>query len=224
MRTCIIVLGLVAIGPAVTPVQNIDAIFKDVLKHMSDMRDVLKAVNDKSSAERALPNLKLINEKLATLKKKEQSHIKLPPEEYRMLFDKHKAKIEAVVKALDSEKARIQKLENAKSVLNKELSLFEETSNAMVLIKEAKMSAALVQIKAIDQALQVYKHKNGSFPESLEKLSEGMNPLLKTKDLYDPWAKPYAYDPKPLRNFGKMPDVWTESPDNVKIGNWNIEK
>src|SRR5439155_27138330 len=143
-----------AFGASLTPLEDTEAIFKDTVKLMNEMTDVLKPVKDKAGAERALPKLKLINERLAGLRKKELATPKGPPEENRQLFAKHKTPIDAAIKALAGETARIEKLSEAEAVLTRELSVFEETSKTMRMMDEAKASTTRVQIKAIDKALQ----------------------------------------------------------------------
>lgn len=207
----------VGLGTVQTSTAEAEAVLKGTIKLMREMADVLKLVKDKASAEGALPKLKTINARLAVLKKKD---IALSPDEMRQLFAKHKAAFEATAKALGAQVAQIHKLPEAKGVLTKDLSLFEETSKTMLMMREAKASAARVQIKAIARALQIYKLKSGKFPSSLSALTEGKNAILKENDLYDPWENPYLYDPTGPRNESKMPDVWTRTPEGVIIGNW----
>src|SRR5262249_10666184 len=217
MTTCLIVFGLVALGPAFAPTEDAEAILKDTLKLMSEMADLLKPVKDRASAEGALAKLKAINEQLAALKKKDFA---IFPAKRRQLFAKCKVPIETTMKALGSEVARIHKLPEAKDVLTRELSRFDETSKTLVMMKEAMRSAARVQIKRIDKALQIYKLKTGKFPANLAALTEGKNPILKENDLHDPWEKHYLYDPTGPRNDGRRPDVWTMPPEEETIGNW----
>src|SRR5262245_20702300 len=128
MRTCSIVFGLTLLGPALAQPEVAEAIFKDTVELMNEMTDVLKPVKDKAGAEAALPKLRTINERLAGLKKREQGSLRLIPDESRPLFAKHKAPIEAAIKALDSEMARIEKLPEARAMLKRELSRFDEAS------------------------------------------------------------------------------------------------
>jgi len=222
MKTCLIVFGLVALGPAFTPTEDEDAeaILKDTLKLMSEMADVLKPVKDRASAEGALAKLKAINEQLAALKKKDFA---IFPAKRRQLFAKHKVPIETTMKALGSEVARLHTLPEAKDVLTRELSRFDETSKTLVMMKEAMRSAARVQIKRIDEALQIYNKKAGKFPSSLVDLTRGKKPLLTRNDLWDPWEDPYLYNTSGPRNQGKKPDVWTMTPEGV-IGNWEKDE
>ena len=102
MRACLLVIGLLARCTSVMPTEDAEAILKESLKLTSDMTDILKSVKDKASAEAALPKLKPIDERLTTLKKKEDD-LKLSAEERKLLATKHKAASEAAIKALGSE-------------------------------------------------------------------------------------------------------------------------
>ena len=69
--------------------------------------------------------------------------------------------------------------------------------------------------------MTLYLLKNGEYPKSLKALTEGDRPLLKGADsLLDPWKKPYQYEVAGPKNKGEKPDIWTVTPDNVVIGNW----
>ena len=89
---------------------------------------------------------------------------------------------------------------------------------------DPKVALAKVSIKTIDTALQAYRVKHDSFPENLERLTEGDKPFLKRENLIDPWKKPYQYDATGPKNDGKKPDVWTVTPDKQTIGNWEKPK
>jgi len=223
MKTCLAVVALLALAASFTPMEDTEAIFKDAAKLMNEMTHVMKPVKDKASAESAVPKLKLLNERLAALKEKELNAQKLPPEENRQLFAKHKTPIDAAIKAYGSEAARIAKPEEANAVMTPELSRFEETIQTMLVLKEARVSAARVQLKRIDKALQAYKLKTGEFPQALQFLTDGKDAPLNEKDLHDPWGQPYQYDASGTRSNGKMPDVWTRTPEKENIGNWEKE-
>jgi general secretion pathway protein G len=90
------------------------------------------------------------------------------------------------------------------------------------------VAAARKGVEAVSLAFEMYKLNNDSYPESLNGLAEqqpsGGSPLLKAKDLTDPWGRPYAFDQKGTRNKGEKVDVWSKGPDPKDpkgvIGNW----
>ena len=65
-------------------------------------------------------------------------------------------------------------------------------------LKDARMSAAKTQMKAFGDALKLYKMKKGSYPKTLEKLTEEN----KSGDTFidaipvDPWGNEYEYKRK----------------------------
>jgi general secretion pathway protein G len=93
--------------------------------------------------------------------------------------------------------------------------------------KEAQRSAAKIQVKTLTQATENYAlDHNGNFPNSLADLlkrdQNGKGPYLKTQDaLIDPWGNPYQYNAQGANNGGMQPDIWAESAQFGKIGNWS---
>jgi general secretion pathway protein G len=107
---------------------------------------------------------------------------------------------------------------------------------------DAKRTAAKVQIRNLEGALQLYKLDNGVFPSTeqglkalVEKPSVGVVPkkwkiggyLPKLPE--DPWANPYKYlSPSPkgdyeLISLGTDGEVGGEG-INADIANWNLDK
>jgi len=90
--------------------------------------------------------------------------------------------------------------------------------------ENAKIARAKINIKALTQALQVYKVNKSVFPTTLEELTEGERPIVKKETLVDPWGRAYLYDPAGPKNGGDLPDIWTVTPGKVVIGNWPEKK
>ena len=107
---------------------------------------------------------------------------------------------------------------------------------------DAKRTAAKVQIRNIEGALQLYKLDNGVYPSTeqglkalVEKPSVGVIPKKWKVGGYlpklpeDPWANPYKYQsPSPkgdyeLLSLGTDGEVGGEG-TNADIANWNLEK
>jgi general secretion pathway protein G len=107
---------------------------------------------------------------------------------------------------------------------------------------DAKRTAAKVQIRNIEGALQLYKLDNGVYPSTeqglkalVEKPSVGVIPKkwkiggYMTKLPEDPWANPYKYmSPSPkgeyeLMSLGTDGEVGGEG-INADITNWNLDK
>lgn len=107
---------------------------------------------------------------------------------------------------------------------------------------EAKRTAAKVQIRNIEAALQLYKLDNGVYPSTeqnlkalVEKPTTGVVPkkwklggyLQKVPE--DPWGNPYKYISPSTRgdyeiiSLGTDGEVGGEGP-NADINNWNLDK
>ena len=93
---------------------------------------------------------------------------------------------------------------------------------------DAKVFKAKLEALVMQLHLEVYKLKNGHFPQTLKALAEkqpdGGPPLVPKGRLHDPWGRPYQYNANGPRNGGLKPDVWSEGPDpkqkDAIIGNW----
>jgi general secretion pathway protein G len=73
-------------------------------------------------------------------------------------------------------------------------------------LESSKEKAAQLQIRNIETAVTKYNLDHGQFPESLQILAtpqEGHHAYLEAKDLYDPWNRPYVYDPSKTSPTGK---------------------
>ena len=90
-------------------------------------------------------------------------------------------------------------------------------------LHDAKVKVALANLSQLTSAVHAYAAKNKGFPESLNALTEGKSPLVLEKMLLDPWGNPYAYDVSGPHHEGKAPDIWTDSPRRIRIGNWEKE-
>jgi hypothetical protein len=208
MRTCLVVIGLLALVPSFTPAQDDTAVLKVTAKFMRDMTDILKPVKDKASAEAALPKLKPIDERLAVLMKK-VGDSKLSAEDQKQLVP--------TLKGFGSEVELVRRLPEVRVLFTKELTLFKEA-------EEAEVAAAKAQIKVIETAIQYHQTQTRRLPKHLKELTEGGAPAMLPRGIIDPWKKPYQYDAAGPKNKGKKPDVWTVTPDKKVIGNWEEEK
>lgn len=92
-------------------------------------------------------------------------------------------------------------------------------------LEEAKVKAASAQMKEITKGVQTYFLNNGSYPPSLDALTQmqpnGGKPIMDADAIYDPWHNPYSYDQGGAHNSGSKPDIWTTNPQTGEmIGNW----
>lgn len=91
-------------------------------------------------------------------------------------------------------------------------------------LDEAKRDAARLQVKVLSEAAEAYYVKHGEFPPSLAVLTEreadGAKASLDPDALKTPWSQLYGYDPSGPNNGGNRPDIWADSPQWGRIGNW----
>jgi DNA repair exonuclease SbcCD ATPase subunit len=224
MKPFLPIAGVLLLAAHFSPKDDAEANLKEAFALLHDLTETLKPVKDKKTAEGALPKLKAINTRLAALKKKDEDTQRLFPDEEHELRTKFGAKFDAVMNALDAEVVRTVREFDFNSPLASELDRFKEVNEKMRVMNEAKASAVTVQVMRIDKALRSYKAKTGKSPDTLQNLTEGKDATVRAKDLRDPWGNLYCYDPSGPFNQGKKPDVWTDTPAQERIGNWEREK
>lgn len=107
--------------------------------------------------------------------------------------------------------------------------------NVISRIKDAKISAAIADIKAFDNAIDQYKLDMGTVPPSLDALITPPNPRGKWNGPYlknidhiplDPWGNPYIY--KVPGSNGREYDLYSAGPDGQPgtsddIQDWNLK-
>ncbi len=83
---------------------------------------------------------------------------------------------------------------------------------------------AQVQIKALTRTCEAYHVKHGRYPvtlnEFLQKDEHGIIWIDDVQKLFDPWGRPWQYDPKGPNHDGVRPDIWVVTRDGMTIGNW----
>lgn len=107
------------------------------------------------------------------------------------------------------------------------------TVNILAAQKSANMKAAKIQAELLDSELQRYQLDVQSFPSTaaglealqspppeLQDQAKWQGPYLDKGIPVDPWGKQYQYSYPGQHNQNK-PDVWTVTPDNQQIGNWD---
>lgn len=104
--------------------------------------------------------------------------------------------------------------------------------NILSAQRSANTKAAKIQVQLFDSVLQHYLLDVGSFPSTAAGLqalrtqpadlpdpTKWAGPYLDKEIPLDPWNKPYEYSYPGQHNANK-PDVWTVTPENQTIGNW----
>lgn len=92
-------------------------------------------------------------------------------------------------------------------------------------LNESKKKTALIQVKTtLSQAVDTFHIQHSRFPQSLQELMvrDGGAAIINNSDaLIDPWGNPYQYNPNAQNpETGDLqPEIWTTSPDGVRISN-----
>jgi general secretion pathway protein G len=77
--------------------------------------------------------------------------------------------------------------------------------------ESSRKQTAKIQIKQLDQAVDLYKLRHGDFPQSLDQLFSpvgGEAPMMTDGNArLDPWGTPYHYEPNDTK-----PRIWTDRP------------
>jgi hypothetical protein len=109
--------------------------------------------------------------------------------------------------------------------------LFRSSPANAAKIEAAKIDAAKAQIQALETGVNAYRLKHqGTPPEKLEVLlkadpAQGGAPYFKDDGAFtDPWGKRFQYAPDGIKGKTKDPAIWTTTPDNQTIANWQTPK
>jgi len=91
-------------------------------------------------------------------------------------------------------------------------------------LSKSKNNLAKAGAVNVEKALMSYwTDHNQNYPADLSVLTqrdEHGGPYIDGDGLLDPWQKPYRFNPSGEHDNGAKPDVFTESPEGVVIGNW----
>jgi general secretion pathway protein G len=79
-------------------------------------------------------------------------------------------------------------------------------------LKESKTQTASIQLSTVAQALDGFYATKGDYPSSLGDLTNGKRPLLKEKNLKDPWNKDLVYNFPATKGDGDF-DLCSKGPD-----------
>ena len=92
-------------------------------------------------------------------------------------------------------------------------------------LDDSKERIALIGCKNLETAVNSYKLNHNNFPESLEMLTqptEGKAAYIEEKALFDPWNRPYVYEPQTLSKTG-VPRIYSQGANpgsSQPIANW----
>src|SRR5437588_4828137 len=83
--------------------------------------------------------------------------------------------------------------------------------------QKVRFDRAKIDVKNLEKAVQVFKIKNGVYPESLQVLgqvqADGGLPYVEKALLLDPWERPYQYEPNVVSPNTGVPLIFSQGPD-----------
>jgi type II secretory pathway pseudopilin PulG len=94
------------------------------------------------------------------------------------------------------------------------------------VLESSKESRALLDVKSIEKAAEVYNLRFGQYPGTVEVLCQRMpdnsTALLDQTVLVDPWGNHYVIEPGNLHNLTGKPHVYSQGPPGKGklLGNW----
>lgn len=97
----------------------------------------------------------------------------------------------------------------------------------MNYLEGARDDTARIQVRALSEAADIYRLKNGDYPPNLVVMTQpqpnGQGASLEAHALIDPWGREYQYVyPGSHNPSTNKPDIWSGGKDgNSQIGNWS---
>jgi Type II secretion system (T2SS), protein G len=218
-----VVFGIAMAPPADEP--TVDDTIQQFSQDLTKLVSLLKDVKDQATALAARDQLIATDKSLAATFERIQK-LKSQPGEAGM---KKLAGIEQQWDELEKQLTRIAAIPTAANLLDR-----LPTSKSLVNHRrDGRAQAARVSALNLTKAAQAYEIKFGQPPASLLSLvapPDGGRPYIEggQNALFDPWGRPFQYDPAGPKNNGLKPDIWSLGPDpNDKtkfIGNWPEDK
>jgi general secretion pathway protein G len=95
-------------------------------------------------------------------------------------------------------------------------------------LENAKRDLGKAGVMALDQEVRAFFTRYGEYPPDLSVLTlpspEGGPAAVEAKALYDPWNRPYFYEPTNLHPLTQKPHIFSEGPHpgmaGSRISNW----
>jgi type II secretory pathway pseudopilin PulG len=96
-------------------------------------------------------------------------------------------------------------------------------------LETAKKDLAKSGVLGLAQAVEIYKTRNGSYPDNLLILTQagqdGTPAVLKGSALRDPWERDYIYEPQNLHPQTREPHIYSHGPNpglaGSQVSNWD---
>lgn len=91
--------------------------------------------------------------------------------------------------------------------------------------EQALATKAKTGVRTLETAVLGYQMRHNDLPSDLHVLlqpdPDTGKPYCDGEVLMSPWSdRPYQYNPQGPNNNGLKPDIWVDSPNGKRIGNW----
>jgi hypothetical protein len=224
MRFCLAALVLVPVALARAGGENAEALARDTLKILKEIKPVLAAIKDVKTAEAARPQLLDLGKQVTALEKRAAALRKDPEQKKRLAELERKVRKdgEPILEDITREVKRIRALVGDHRVLE------DVPILKLVDTDNARTERARVDVRTLTLAVQAYFINNGEYPQTLKQLTEkqqdGGQPFLEARTLIDPWGRPYVYEPDTADPLTGRPLIYSQgsrSGDPTgRIRNW----
>jgi hypothetical protein len=204
--------------------ENADALARDTLKILKEIKPVLVTIKDVKSAEAARPQLLDLGKQVTALEKRAAALRKDPEQKKRLaeLERKVRKEGEPILEDITREVKRIRALVGDHRVLE------DVPILKLVDTDNARTERARVDVRTLTLAVQAYFINNGEYPQTLKQLAEkqpnGGLPFLEARALTDPWSRPYVYEPGMTDPLTGRPLIYSQGPrpgdPTGRIRNW----
>jgi general secretion pathway protein G len=94
------------------------------------------------------------------------------------------------------------------------------------VLENSKESRALMDVKNIEKAVEVFNLRYGNYPPTIEMLcdrqQDGSTALLDERVIIDPWGQHYIFEPGNVHARTGKPHVYSNGPPGKGkiLGNW----
>ena len=91
-------------------------------------------------------------------------------------------------------------------------------------LDDANEAKAKLDLKALSNAVEMYKSRTGRFPDSLQVLAQARADgaaYIEEDHLFDPWEQPYRYDPGQMHPTTRKPLISCMTPSGKQLSSWD---
>jgi hypothetical protein len=234
------ILLFAAVGVAAGD-SELERLAKSKLKALQEVSAALKTVADAKTAEAALGNVDGALERLIECDEvlgNPKTAAQLTKEKLGDRFGKPlgeaQAAVQAEVERLSKQPLVMKLIAEAAAWKRWQTVRVELQGNTVarkIVIGSAELRRTTQDLKTLDIALKYYFTRHGSYPDSLNDLTQhqpdGGPAIMKAEGMKDVWNRPYQYDPTQREPNTDRPRIWSQGPEpgqpGSEIANWTAD-